>query len=88
MILGRNFSSKDSSPNDESDIVHLNDSEFIKIPEYPIRPNEPLEQRRQRYTLYTKNDLNNKNHSVFFLSHCSGFYIKVVNEECSRMICY
>lgn len=46
MVFSRYMSSKE--PDNESDIVHLEDSEFIKIPEYPTRPNEPLEQRRQR----------------------------------------
>lgn len=32
----------------ESDIVHLEDREDIWIPEYPQRPDEPLENRRQR----------------------------------------
>lgn len=49
-LLCRNLSSKSSNDDgDESDIVHLDDSGFIKIPEYPVRPDEPLEQRRQRY---------------------------------------
>lgn len=32
----------------ESDIVHLDNRDDIWIPEYPTRPDEPLENRRQR----------------------------------------
>ena len=32
----------------DSDIVHLDDPGYIRIPEYPKRPDEPLEKRRQR----------------------------------------
>lgn len=44
--IARNLSSKQS--NDDSDIVHLDDPGYISIPEYPKRPDEPLEKRRQR----------------------------------------
>ncbi|XP_031631594.1 succinate dehydrogenase assembly factor 2-B, mitochondrial-like [Contarinia nasturtii] len=50
-LLSRNLASKsgnDKNGDSESDIVHLEDSAFITIPEYPVRPDEPLEQRRSR----------------------------------------
>ncbi|XP_055316312.1 succinate dehydrogenase assembly factor 2-B, mitochondrial-like [Sitodiplosis mosellana] len=78
-ILGRSLSSKESSPTDESDIVHLDDSDFIKIPEYPIRPNEPLENRRQRLLYQSRkrgmleNDL--------LLSTFAAKYLKKMTEE-------
>lgn len=39
----------DAADDAESDIIHLNDRDDIWIPEYPKRPDEPLEKRRQRY---------------------------------------
>lgn len=43
--ISREFASKNT---DDSDIVHLEDNPQITIPEYPDRPDEPLESRRQR----------------------------------------
>lgn len=37
-----------SHTSQEEEIVHLDDRIDIRIPEYPIRPDEPLEQKRQR----------------------------------------
>lgn len=47
LAQNRNYSSDKTIDND-SEIVHLNDSEYITIPEYPTRIDEPLEKRRQR----------------------------------------
>lgn len=61
----RNWSSK--QPIDDSDIVHLEDSGFISIPEYPSRPDEPLEKRKQRLATNASNVFKNNSYSVLIV---------------------
>jgi len=65
------------------EIVDYDDPPHLPVPEYPVRPDEPLETRKQRYELKIKiSQTPTYDHAL----SCAAFCIKAGNAECWKTI--